>query len=184
MPSSKTPTYFMVQKRRYVPPTWARLSPVPQGDCSILQEDINKLSRWPQRWCVKLQPTKCKIMRRSRKTRHNIYNLYFLDDTALKFVRYTKYLGVTISDDLRWSRHVHHVANRANKLLGLLRRNLFSCSLEVKEAAYFGVVRPLREYASSCWDPHTAQLISELEKVQRRAARFVTGNELRAWPSD
>ena len=32
------------------------------------------------------------------------------------------------------------------------------------------------EYGSSVWDPHTHGLQEELEKVQNRAARFVTGN--------
>ena len=34
----------------------------------------------------------------------------------------------------------------------------------------------LLEYASSVWDPHRIVVQEELEKVQNRAARFVTGN--------
>ena len=45
----------------------------------------------------------------------------------------------------------------------------------MKEAAYKGLVRPVLEYGSSVWDPHTHGLQEELEKVQN-AARFVTGN--------
>ena len=36
--------------------------------------------------------------------------------------------------------------------------------------------RKVLEYGSSVWDPHTHGLQKELEKVQNRAARFVTGN--------
>ena len=46
----------------------------------------------------------------------------------------------------------------------------------MKEAAYIGLVRPVLEYGSSVWDHHTHGLQEELEKVQNRAARFVTGN--------
>ena len=46
----------------------------------------------------------------------------------------------------------------------------------VKEAAYKGMVRPILEYGSSVWDPHPDKLKKELEKVQNRAARFVTRN--------
>ena len=38
---------------------------------------------------------------------------------------------------------------------------------------YKTYVRPTLEYASSVWDPHTIDLISHIEMVQRRAARFV-----------
>ena len=41
---------------------------------------------------------------------------------------------------------------------------------------YKGLVRPVLEYGSSVWDPHTHGLQEELEKVQNRAARFLTGN--------
>ena len=57
-----------------------------------------------------------------------------------------------------------------------MRRNLFSCPQDVKEAAYKGLVRPVLEYGSSVWDPHTKCLQEELEKVHNRAARFVTRN--------
>ena len=46
----------------------------------------------------------------------------------------------------------------------------------MKEAAYKGMVHPILEYGSSVWDLHTGKLQEELEKVQNRAARFVTKN--------
>ena len=46
----------------------------------------------------------------------------------------------------------------------------------MKEAAYKGMVRPILGYGSSVWDPHPDKLQEELEKVQNRAARFVTRN--------
>ena len=46
----------------------------------------------------------------------------------------------------------------------------------MREAAYKGLVRPILEYGSSVWDPHYESLIDDLEKVQKRAARFVTRN--------
>ena len=65
---------------------------------------------------------------------------------------------------------------KANRTLGFLRRNLYSCPQEVKEAAYKGLVRPVLDYGSSVWDPPGVVLQEELESVQKRAARFVTGN--------
>ena len=38
------------------------------------------------------------------------------------------------------------------------------------------MVRPILEYGRSIWDPHNGKLQEELEKVQNRAARFVTKN--------
>ena len=86
-----------------------------------------------------------------------------------------KYLGVTITTDLKWNTHISNVCTKANRTLGFLRRNLYSCPPGVKEAAYKGPVQPVLGYGSSVWDPHSHGLQEELEKVQNRAARFVTG---------
>ena len=118
------------------------------------------------------------MIRISRKTRHNLTYLYHLHDVALDFVTEMKYLGVVITADLRWNRHVADVVNGANKVLGMIKRNIHFCDKKAKEAAYVALVRPFLEYASAVWDPHTASLASELEKSQRMAARFVTSDYL------
>ena len=44
---------------------------------------------------------------------------------------------------------------------------------EIKSSAYIGLVRPSVEYCSTIWDPHFHKYIDNIEKIQRRAARFV-----------
>ena len=46
----------------------------------------------------------------------------------------------------------------------------------MREVAYNGLARPILEYGSSVWVPHYEGLIDDLEKVQKRAARFLTRN--------
>ena len=92
---------------------------------------------------------------------------------VLRQVDKTKYLGVIITEDLNWTPHVEYITGKANKVLGLLRRNLIDCPQELKEIAYISMVRSILEYASAVWDPHLAKDKSALERVQRRAARFV-----------
>ena len=103
---------------------------------------------------------------------------YTLEGTFLENVDNIKYmyLGVTITNDLKWDTRISNICTKANRTLGFLRRNLFSCPQDVKEAAYKGMVRPILEYGSSIWDPYIDKLQEELEKVQNRAARFVTRN--------
>ena len=72
--------------------------------------------------------------------------------------------------------HVSNICTKANRTLGFLRRNLSACPQDVKESAYKGFVRPVLEHGSSVWDPSSILLQEELEKVQKMAARFVTGN--------
>ena len=60
-----------------------------------------------------------------------------------------------------------------NQTIGFLRRNLNIGAVSIKQQAYLSLVRPIIEYASTVWDPHTDKNIDKLEVVQRRAARYV-----------
>ena len=91
-------------------------------------------------------------------------------------VKSGKYLGVTLTENLSWNAHVDQVTKKANNSLAFLRRNLSSCPSHIKAKSYQTMVRPVVEYASSAWDPHTDRNTEKLEAVQRRAARFVTGD--------
>ena len=141
-----------------------------------LQRDIDRLGSWARKWGMRFQPVKCNMMQLTRKRIKKIHASYTLEGTNLENVESIKYLGVTITSDLRWNTHVSNVCTKANRTLGFLRRNLYSCPQEVKEAAYKGLVRPVLDYGSSVWDPSGVVLQEELESVQKRAARFVTGN--------
>ena len=65
---------------------------------------------------------------------------YKLEGTVFENVESIKYLGVTITKDLKWNTHVSNVCTKANRTLVFFRRNLFSCPQDVREAAYKGLV--------------------------------------------
>ena len=109
------------------------------------------------------------ITRRRRVLKHT----YLLHNHPLAHVDSAKYLGVTITSDLNWNKHVNNIANKANQTLSFLKRNLQINDTRLKTTAYQTLVRPQLEYASSVWDPYTKKNIDRLEMVQRRSARYV-----------
>jgi len=60
-------------------------------------------------------------------------------------------------------------------MLNFARRNFSTCTQVVKETVYKTLVRPHLEYSQCVWDPYTKHQIDQLEGVQRRAVRFVSG---------
>ena len=57
--------------------------------------------------------------------------------------------------------------------MNFLKCNLSCCSSNIKATAYLTIVRLSMEYAAVIWDPCHHNNIQQLEKVQRRAARWV-----------
>ena len=119
-------------------------------DTLKLQRDIDRLGTWARKWGMRFQPVKCKIMiQLTRKHSNKIQASYTLEGTVLENVDNIKYLGVTITCDLRWNVHIRNIYTKTNRTLAFLRRTLFSCPQDVKEAAYKGMVCPILEYGSS-----------------------------------
>ena len=69
--------------------------------------------------------------------------------------------------------HINNVAKKANAIRAFVARTTKFCPRHVRADAYSTYVRPLLEYASLVWDPHTHHNINQLEGVQRSAARSV-----------
>ena len=107
------------------------------------------------------------------RKRNLFYHQYHLHGHPLKSTKETKYLGVLLSDDLRWDSHITNVTNKASKTLGFLRRNRKGGSMTIKEQAYKALARPTLEFRGPAWDPYTVKNINKLEAVQRRATRYM-----------
>ena len=144
-------------------------------DATALQKDLSSLARWEREWQMEFHPQKCTVIHVTNR-RNTINHQYTLHGHTLEAVNSSKYLGVTINNHLKWDDHIGNVRSKASKTLGFLQRNLKGCKQSVKATAYTTMVRPTLEYAATVWDPYHQTHIRSLESVQRRAARFATGN--------
>ena len=76
-----------------------------------------------------------------------------------------KDLGIIISSDLDWSDHFQYISSQAYKTFGN--------SIHAKKLLYLSLVHPKLIYCSCVWPPHLIKDIVSLEKVQRRATKFI-----------
>ena len=104
-------------------------------DSLSLQKDLDALCEWGKTWQMSFNTTKCHIMHVSHKTKP-LLSEYHMGSHSLLAVDHHPYLGVELSKNLSWATHISKVSNKANRTLGLLRRNLHACSTSVKENAY------------------------------------------------
>ena len=142
-------------------------------DCEILQGDLIALERWANDWGMKFNAKKCYVMSIAGLHRKKSQYMYNLCQHTLLNVPNNPYLGVQLSNDLKWSTHISNVNSKASAVLGFLRRNLRHCPQNCKKTAYIALVRSILEYACVIWDPYLAKDINMLENIQKKAARFI-----------
>jgi ribonuclease P/MRP protein subunit RPP40 len=123
-------------------------------DCSILQDDLESLTNWEERWGMDFHPDKCCTLRMPR-SRSPIINQYSLKGHILKNEDWATYLGVDIQASWMCNTHINRSVKKANSMLGFLRRNFKIQDQQTKSSAYFSLVRPSLEYCCTVWSPYT-----------------------------
>ena len=89
-------------------------------DALALQTDLTNFEESSKNANLKLNASKCKVLRVTRKHNHNkvIYPYKLSCETILTSTGCERDLGVLTSPDLTWSKHTDHQCNKANKILG------------------------------------------------------------------
>lgn len=104
----------------------------------------------------------------------NIDATYFMNSSPIQAVESCKDLGVIVSSDLSWSLQQNNVISKAYRQLGLIRRTFSkSVSVKAKKLLYLSLVRSKLTYCSQLWRPQFIKDIAALEKVQRRATKYI-----------
>ena len=142
-------------------------------DAMLLQEDLNNLESWSNSCGLVFNEEKCKSLSITRCNEPIVYP-YKIKGKQLTSTPTEKDLGIWIASDLTWSKHVLNRCARANKLLGYVKR----CSGEIsnvraRRSLYLYLVRSVFGYSSQVWSPQTVILMQRVERVQRRATKYI-----------
>ena len=139
-------------------------------DSISLQNDLDRLVEWSNIWQMNFNASKCKVIHFGSSNRKCNYSIA---GTVLDHVNVEKDLGVTISDNLKASNHVDEAVLKANRILGMINRNIENKSKYVLLPLYRALVRPHLEFCVQAWNPHLMKDIVKLERVQKRAVRMM-----------
>lgn len=97
---------------------------------------------------------------------------YLLGDHVLSNVTWCKYLGIIITNNVKWNLHTNIITWKAYEALWYLKWNLRHTSMQVKLTAYKTYVHPILEYADIVWDLFTNNIL-QLERLQRKGLHFI-----------
>ena len=150
-----------------------RLTNQNQNQTNDLQNDIDRLDEWSDKWKLRFNVAKCKTMHIGYHNDKHIYQMGSGESRMdLNQVTSEKDLGITFQDDLQFTKHLSDKVKKANSILGLIHRSFQHIDNEMFMHLYKALVRPHVEYASSVWSPFKLRDIKLIEGVQRRATRL------------
>ncbi|KAK3107559.1 hypothetical protein FSP39_017306 [Pinctada imbricata] len=134
-----------------------------------MQNDIDKLQEWSDKWLLKFNTTKCKHLHLGNSPAP----IYYMNHLTLEHSTCEKDLGISIDSKLKFQEHINKQIKKANSKLGIIRRSLSYLDKNIFLTLYKSIVRPHLEYGSSVWSVIYKKEAIGIENVQRRATKLI-----------
>ena len=147
-------------------------------DNEKLQQSLDKLVSWAEKWGMQYNIPKCKIMHVGK---NNPRHEYFMAGNKLTVVDEEKDVGVTVHKSLKPARQCKKAAGIAGAVLRQLTRNFHYRDKNIFKTLYVQYVRPHVEFAAPAWSPWLREDIETIEKVQRKAVGMISGMKGRSY---
>ena len=144
---------------------------------SDLQIACNRLVQWAEIWQMSVAIQKCNVLRVSNRNTELLqpHQAYCLDSIPLKWEDDCRDLGVMIDSKLSFNSHISLIVHKAHVRAQLILRTFTSRHCDLLTRAFTTYVRPLLEYCSPVWNPHTLCNINKIESVQRAFTKRLEG---------
>ena len=139
-------------------------------DKQRLQDDLDKLVQWSEKWQMLFNFGKCKCIHIGHG---NMDEEYKMGDAVLGRTTQEKDLGETFSAGMKVSEQCGIAASKGNQILGLIRRTIMYKEKQLIVPLYKAIVRPHLEYCIQAWRPYRKKDMDKLERIQRRATKMI-----------
>jgi hypothetical protein len=156
-----------------------------KGDCKLLQNDVDSVVRWSEKNRLPFNVRKCVKIVYTRNITRVIHSIYYIKNEKLANVECVRDLGVTLDRGITFKDHTTEVIRKAKRTLGFIIRNSKNFkNIQTLTVLYFAIVRSNLEFASLIWNPYSATLSEDLEKIQKRFLKYLYFKTFEYYPSE
>ena len=139
-----------------------------------LQKDLSSLEEWSNKWNLQFNVAKCNVMHYGKSNPNAKYYMKVNNqDAEINVCKEEKDLGVIFDPQLSFDTHINKAINKANQMIGLIKRTFTYLNKDILLKLFKSLVRPHLEYGNIIWYPLLKRQSIAVEKVQRRATKLL-----------
>ena len=109
-------------------------------DSLQLQRDIDALDDWTMKWLLKFNSDKCHVLTMGKIEDIKHTHHYKIGNHELDHVFSEKDLGVMFDTDLAFEEHITSKVNKANAIMGLIRRSFTFLDKDFFKKLYLSLI--------------------------------------------
>ena len=145
-------------------------------DVDCLQNSIDEMFMWTQKWLLKFNKDKCKVIHLGKKNPKNKYFIGFPNDRVeLEETDLEKDLGIHIDPQLDFKKHIKSIVKKASYLSYKILKNFTYRDANILVPLFKSLIRPILEYGNSVWTNGLKKYRNIVENVQRKFTKHVKG---------
>ena len=140
---------------------------------------LDSIEKWTTNQKMLINQKKTKSMIFNYTDNYNFTTSLQLNGATVEVIDSTRLLGTIITEDLSWDQNTRNIVNKANARMQLLRKVAsFGVPEEELKNVYILFVRSLLEQSAVVWHSSlTLENITDLERVQKYAMKFILGDK-------
>ena len=142
-----------------------------EEDAKALQEDLDRISEWAERWEMRFNVDKCKVLHAGTNNPRFVYEM---NGKVIEEVAIEKDLGVWMDETLKPAKQCLKAAQSAHFALGQISRSFHFRSKSTLVPLYKCFIRPKMEFAVAAWSPWYEKDTEALEKVQEKLIGMIS----------
>ena len=141
----------------------------------IMNEELKKVALWLTANKLSLNVNKTHLMIfKTRKKRLNYNAHVILNENPIEKVKYTKFLGIIIDEELSWKYHINHIATKVSKMVGITAKARHYLSLKLLLTLYNTMIYPYLIYCNVIWANTYSTRLKSIFMLQKKIVRIIT----------
>ena len=138
-----------------------------------LDQELRRVVKWvsDNRLVLNIGKTKSILFGSKHQLQQNPKLDLFIDNTQIEQVHEVKLLGITIDNQMTWSKHIDNIVCRMGRGVAAVRRVSTCLTVETRKQVLNAIVLSLMDYCFIVWSSASKRDLDRLQKAQNKAAR-------------
>jgi hypothetical protein len=146
-----------------------------------INKELSVVAEWFQANLLSLNVKKTSYLIFGNKNVRDLKLNISIQNTFIEKQNETKFLGVILSDDLRWNKHVNAIVHKISKTIGIISKVRHLLPRHSTRTLYLTLVEPYINYCNIIWaGPQPTTLLDKIMKIQKKYCRLITFSDYRS----